>query len=236
MGRGTSAEERALRRISPLLIAASALSCRTAEYELIDRFLEASRRQDNETVALLSMVAFPGEVRDFRVMTLGEELRGPYRVLSMRERVEEAEDRRQEQYKLFGEFRQSNYNELLRLQRLLRDDTKRPGRKLDAHLGELQRQWEAFREERDVLVASFHEAEQELEREIRRVQTSLQREAAPEYLTGETLSKEASVQVTTKDGREGNYVVTLTRYDVKNSFGAVVPTRWIVTAVETEAE
>jgi hypothetical protein len=215
------------------LIAASALSCRTAEHELIDRFLEASRRQDGQTVALLSMVAFPGEVVEFRVVTLGEDRRGPYRVSSMRERVEQAKDRREEQFKLFGDFRQANYDELLRVQRLVRDD---PGRKLEGRSGILQRQWDAFREERDVVVSSLHEAEQELEREIRRVQKSLQREAEPEYLTGETLTKEASVRVTTKEDGDGTYVVTLTRDDVKNSFGAVVPTRWIVTSVEPEAE
>jgi hypothetical protein len=179
------------------------------------------------------MVAFPGEVVEFRVVTLGEERRGPYRVSSMRERVEQAEDRREEQFKLFGDFRRANYDELLRVQRLVRDD---PGRKLEGRSGDLQRQWDAFREERDVVVSSLHEAEQELEREIRRVQKSLQREAEPEYLTGETLTKEASVRVTTKEDGDGTYVVTLTRDDVKNSFGAVVPTRWIVTSVEPEAE
>lgn len=215
------------------MIAASGLSCRTAEHELIDRFLEASRRQDGQTVALLSMVAFPGEVVEFRVVTLGEERRGPYRVTAMRERIEQAEDRRGEQFKLFGDFRGANYDELLKVQRLVRDD---PGRKLEGRLGELQRQWEAFREERDVVVSSLHEAEQELEREIRRVQKSLQREADPEYLTGETLTEEASVRVTTIDDGDGVYVVTLTRYDVKNSFGAVVPTRWIVTSIDPEAD
>jgi hypothetical protein len=233
LGLRTRAEEGALKRVAILLFAASALSCRTAEHELVDRFLEASRRGDDQTVALLSIVAFPREIVDYRVVTLGEERRGPYRVSSMRERVEQAEDRRDEQFKLFGDFRQANYHQLLRIQRLLRDD---PGRKLEGSLGELQKQWEAFREERRAVVSSLHEAEQELEWEMRRVQKSLQREAAPEYLTGETLNKEASVRVATKEDGEGVYVVTLTRYDVKNSFGAVVPTRWIVTAVEPEAE
>lgn len=233
MGLGPRVEEGALRKVAIFLIAASALSCRTAEHELIDRFLEASRRGDDQTVALLSIVAFPREVVDYRVVTIGEERRGPYRVSSMRERVEQAEDRRDEQFKLFGDFRQANYDDLLRVQRLLRDD---PGKKLEGKLGDLQRQWDAFREERRVVVSSLHEAEQELESEIRLVQKSLQREAAPEYLTGETLTKEASVRVTTKDEGEGVYVVTLTRYDVKNTFDAVVPTRWIVTAVEPEAE
>jgi hypothetical protein len=222
-----------LRGFALLLVGVSSLACRTAEHELIDRFLEAESRQDNQSVALLSMVAFPGEVVDFRLLTLGEERRGPYRVSALRERVREAEAIRDRQFKVFGDFRQSNYDDLVKVQRLLRDD---PGTKLQGRLGELQRQWDAFREERRAVVSSLHRAQQELEWEIRCVQKTLQREADPESLTGETLTKDASVRVTTRDNGEGVYVVTLTRYDVKNPNDAVVPTRWIVTAVEPEAE
>ncbi len=182
-------------------------------------------------VALLSMVSFPGEVTDFRVVTVSEERRGPYRLASMRARVEEAEDRRDEQFKLFSDFRKANYDELLRVQRQVGED---PAKKLEGRLGELQRQWDAFRQEREVVVAGLHEAQQELEWEIRAVQKSLQKEVPPEELEGETLIKAASVRATTKDQGERVYVVTLTRYDLRNSFGAVVPTRWIVTAVESQ--
>jgi hypothetical protein len=219
-----------VRIIAIVLIAASSLSCRTAEHELVDRFLEASRRQDNQLVALLSMVAFPGEITDFRVVTLSGERREPYRLPSLRARVEEAEDRREEQYKLFSDFRTANYDELLRVQRQVGED---PARKLEGRPGELQAQWDAFREEREAIVASLYEAQQELEWEIRAVQKSLQKEAPPEELEGETLTRAASVRVTTGEG-ERSYVVTLTRYDVKNLFGAVVPTRWIVSAVQPQ--
>jgi hypothetical protein len=175
------------------------------------------------------MVSFPGEVSTFRVVALGDALRGPYRVPSMRERVEEAEDRRDEQFRLFGEFRQANYDELLRVQRRLQDD---PDAKLDSRQTELQRQWDAFREERTAVVASLREAEQALEWEIRCVTKSLQREEAPEYLAGETLTKEATIKVGAAEKSEETYMVTLTRYELKNSFGALVPTRWIVTSVE----
>jgi hypothetical protein len=212
-----------------LLIAAWAPSCRTAEHELVARFLDASARQDGQTVALLSMVSFPSEVTDFRVVTVGAERREPYRLNAMRERVEEAEDRRDEQFKLFSDFRQANYDELLKVQRQASED---PAKKLEGRLGELQRQWDAFREERAAVVASLHEAQQALEWEIRTIQKSLQKEASPEELEGETVTKVASVRVTTKGEGERAYIVTLTRYDVKNSFGAVVPTRWIVTGVE----
>jgi hypothetical protein len=174
------------------------------------------------------MVAFPGQVAQFRVVALSETRRGPYRIPSLRDRVKQAEGGRDEQYRAFSEFRQANYDDLLRVQRRLTED---PGAQLDGRLLELRERWEAFREERSALVAGLREAEQELELEIRRVQKSLQREADPEYLTGETLEKDATARVSTKDKGEGTYVVTLTRYDVKNAFGAVVPTRWIVTAV-----
>ncbi|MGH9390547.1 MAG: hypothetical protein ACRD1Z_13105, partial [Vicinamibacteria bacterium] len=172
MGLRPRAQKRALNRFAVLLIAASGPACRSAEHELIERYLEAESRHDNPSVAQLSMVAFPGEVIDFRVVSIGEERRGPYRVAAMRERVQQAEGVRAAQFKLFGDFRQANYDELLKIQRRLRDD---PGRKLEGRPGELQRQWDAFREERRVVVSSLREAEQELEWEIRRVQKSLQR-------------------------------------------------------------
>ncbi|MGH9319623.1 MAG: hypothetical protein ACRD3V_07005, partial [Vicinamibacteria bacterium] len=179
-------------------------------------------------MAALSMVAFPAEPTAWKVIHISDEIREPYRVPAMRERVEEADERRDQQFKLFGEFRQANYDDLARIQRELRDDADR---NLPPRLAELQRQWEAFREERRVVVASLREAEQSLEWEIRCIHKSLQREASPEDLTGETLNKEARVRVTKAEG-EGLYVVTLTRYDVRNEFEAVIPTRWIITGIE----
>jgi hypothetical protein len=205
-------------------------SCQSAEEELVDRFLQASQRGDNETVAALSMVAFPDEVLAWKLLTVGEQLREPYRVPQLRQRVEDAEDRRDEQFKAFGEFRQQNYDDLARIQRRLRDD---PQHQFTGHLLDLKRQWDAFREERRAVVAGLHEAERDLEWEIRRVNKSLMRESSPEYLTGETLRKEVRVRVTTPSG-ERDYRITLTRYDLRNQFDAVVPTRWIVTEVEPD--
>jgi hypothetical protein len=219
----------ALKRAAVLAIAASVLSCRSTEQELVHRFLDASARKDGQTVALLSMVSFPAEITDYRVVTLGSERREPYRLPALRARVEEAEDRRDDQYKAFSEFRRANYDELLRLQRQRGED---PTKTFEGRQGDLQEQWDAFREEQNAVVKSLHEAQLALEWEIRTIQKSLQTEMAPDTLEGETLSKVAFVRVTTKAEGERAYDVTLTRYDLKNSFGAVVPTRWIVTGVE----
>jgi hypothetical protein len=85
------------------------------------------------------------------------------------------------------------------------------------------------------VVTSLHEAERALEREVRLVSKSLQQEAEPEQLEGETLTKAASIRVTTEEGGgEQAFVVTLTRFDLRNSRGAVVPSRWVVSAVAPE--
>jgi hypothetical protein len=97
-------------------------------------------------------------------------------------------------------------------------------------MGELQDEWEAFRLERRGAVSRLHEAEIELEEEIRRVRKSLQRESSPKYLTGATLNIDARVRVTTPAGDE-HYTITLTQYELKNQFEALVPARWIITAV-----
>jgi hypothetical protein len=213
--------------------AAAVVSCRTDEEELVERFLEASRREDDPMVALLSMVAFPGKVVDYRLVSVGSERREPFRLVALREQVEGAEARRDEQFDAFSGFRRANYDELLRIQKLLAEN---PERKLDGRLGELEARWEAFRDERREVVTSLHEAERALEREIRLVQKSLQREANPESLAGETLTKPASVRVTTQEsGGERAFVVTLTRFDLRNAHGAVIPSRWVVSGVEPDS-
>lgn len=204
------------------------VACRTEEEELVERYLEASRRDDDPMVALLSMVAFPGKIVDYRVLSVGSERREPYHLSAVRERVEAAEARRDEQFDAFSDFRRVNYDELLRIQKLVAED---PGRKLEGRLGELDARWSAFRDERREVVTSLHEAERALEREIRLVQKSLQEPAEPEQLEGDTLTKAASIRVTEEGRGEQAFVVTLTRFDLRNSRGAVVPSRWVVSAV-----
>jgi hypothetical protein len=213
-------------RLLPIFLLASA--CRSSEEELLDRFLRASQRGDQETVAALSLVAFPDEIPDWDVLSMGDVRHEPYRIPELRKEVEAAEDRRDAQFKEFGEFRQQNYDDLARIQRRLREQ---PDYSFTDPLLELNEAWERHRQARRDVVSKLHEAEMALEWEIRRVNRSLQRESTPEYLTGEMLLRDARVKVL---GSGRVYVVTLIRYELENQFDAVVPTRWIVTAVEPE--
>ena len=201
--------------------------CASAEEELINRYFAANQRGDNETVAALSMVAFPGEVESWNVLSVGEAERRPYAVPALREAVEAAEDARDEQFKVFGEFRQEHYETLREMSARLREN---PDATFSGQRAELKVEWDAYREERRDVVASLRDREIELENEIRRVTKSLQRESTPEYLTGEMETKRAQVRVTTPSGDQ-QVQVELTRYELTNQFDALVPARWIITEV-----
>jgi hypothetical protein len=218
-----------MKRLVVCAAAAALLACVGPEEEILERYLLASQRGDSPTVAALSMVAFPeDDVQSWNILEISELPSEPYAIPVLRETVGLVEDERDAQFTVFGEFRRENYESLRRIQARLREE---PDYHFSGRLGELQDEWDAFRLERRQVVAKPHEAEIAFEREIRRVNKSLQRESSPEYLTGEMLLKNARVRVTTELG-DGHFDFTLTRYALKNQFDALVPARWIITAID----
>lgn len=217
-------------KLTTAALAAAAAACVGPEVELIDRYFEASQRGDNATVGALSMVAFPEPVESWNVLEMSEERREPYLVPGMVEDVKRAEEVRDDQFKIYDRFRQDNYETLRTIQARLRED---PDYRFSGRLGELQEQWDAYRVERREVVAELRDAEIVLEQEIRQVNKSLQRESTPIYLTGETRHKDARVRVTTPSG-DSHYRITVTQYELKNQFDALVPARWIITGLVEE--
>ena len=215
--------------VCALAAALSSVACVGPEEEILERYLLASQRGDSPTVAALSMVAFPeDDVQSWNILEIGELRTEPYTVPVLRETVRLVEGERDAQFRVFGDFRKENYESLRRIQVRVREESDYH---FSGRLGELQDEWDAFRVERREVVAKLHAAEIAFEREIRRVNKSLQRESSPEYLTGEMLLKNARVRVTTEVG-DGQFDFTLTQYALKNQFDALVPARWIITAVK----
>lgn len=221
------------RNLEVLAVVASgllAIACAGPDEDLVNRFLSASQRSDNQTVAALSMVAFPEDVTSWEILEVVDLPNEEYLVPRLRQKVEEAEDERDAQFKAFGNFRQENYEDLRRIQNRTLDD---PEYRFPGRLGELQVEWDRQRQDYRDVVTRRHEAEIELEREIRQVSKSLQRESRPEHLIGETLKRAVVVRVTTATS-EKTYRITLSRYELTNQFDAVVPARFIITDLGEE--
>ncbi len=202
--------------------------CTGPEYELVNRFFEATQRGDGGMLANLGTVRLGDEVEEWEILEVSPEASGPYEVPVLRAQVDAAEGARDEQFKVFGKFRADNYDQLVNIQKRLRQD---PDAAFRGRQAELRDRWETFRLERREKVRELQHAEDERREEIRRVTMSLQRESTPEYLSGSTLTGKARVRVLSPSG-EREVVLTLTRYELVNQFDTAIPSRWIVTGID----
>ncbi|MDE2712510.1 MAG: hypothetical protein F4Y71_04930 [Acidobacteria bacterium] len=217
-----------------IAVAAFAAGCSSPPEEvLLSQFFRALAAEDRVSAAGLSMAGFPGgPVESWEILESGMVTEGPYRVPELRQEETDAERARDEQFKIFYDFRQGNQEALARI--LDRRDTN-PDVAIGGRLGELAAEWDAHAAERRQLVTSLSEVQMALEEERRRAQRSLLREAPVDYLAGNISEQELLVR-TVEDGAAREYRFALIRYDLQNQQGAEVPARWIIAAIEPTTE
>lgn len=179
------------------------------------------------------MVAFPGgAVESWEIAETGPITEGPYRVPELREEETASEAARDEQFKVFYDFRQANQEALA----AITDRRERnPDAAIGGRLGEVAAAWDEHSAERRRLVSTLSEVQMALEEERRRAQRSLLREAPVDYLSGNVSEQELLVR-TVEEGAGREYRFVLIRYNLRNQHGAEVPSRWMIAAIEEAAE
>ena len=211
-------------------VAAFGAGCSSPPEEaLLSQFFRALAAEDRVSAAGLSMAGFPGgPVESWEILESGMVTEGPYRVPELRQEETDAERARDEQFKIFYDFRQANQEALARITDR-RDGN--PEVAIGGRLGEIAAEWDAHAAERRRLVTSLSEVQMALEEERRRAQRSLLREAPVDYLAGNISEQEVLVR-TVEEGAVREYRFTLIRYNLQNQQGAEVPARWIIAAIE----
>lgn len=218
-------------------LAASFLACSPPPEEaLIGQFLRALAQEDRTTASGVSMAPFPGGppgagLLSWEVLEIGEEIQGPYRVPELREEETAAKRRRDDQFKVFYDFRQGNREAL---DQIVARREGNPEVRIGGRLGGIAAEFDAHRGERRRMVSSLSELQMALDEERRRAQRSLLREAPVDYLTGNILEKEVLVRAALEEG-VSDYRFSLIRYDLRNQFDREVPSRWIIAAIEALA-
>jgi len=203
------------------------------EETLLSQFFRALAAEDRVSAGGLSMAGFPGgPVESWEILESGTVTEGPYRVPELRQEETDAERARDEQFKIFYDFRQANQEALARI--VDRRDGN-PDVAIGGRLGETAAEWDAHAAERRRLVTSLSEVQMALEEERRRAQRSLLREAPVDYLAGNISEQELLVR-TVEEGAAREYRFILIRYDLQNQQGADVPARWIIAAIEPTTE
>ena len=203
------------------------------EETLLSQFFRAIAQEDRVTAAGMSMVAFPGgPIESWEIVETGPITEGPYRVPELREEESAAEAARDEQFKVFYDFRQANQEALA----AITDRRERnPDAAIGGRLGEVAAAWDEHSAERRRLVSTLSEVQMALEEERRRAQRSLLREAPVDYLSGNVSEQELLVR-TVEEGAGREYRFVLIRYNLRNQHGAEVPSRWMIAAIEEAAE
>ncbi len=216
------------------IVAAFGAGCSSPPEEtLLSQFFRALAADDRVSAAGLSMAGFPGgAVESWEILESGVVTEGPYRVPELRQEETDAEAARDEQFKIFYDFRQGNQDALGRI--LDRRDGN-PDVAIGGRLGEIAAEWDAHAADRRRLVSSLSEVQMALEEERRRAQRSLLREAPVDYLTGNISEQEVLVR-TVEEGAPREYRLALIRYNLQNQHGAEVPARWIIAAIEPTTE
>ena len=205
-------------------------SCLGPEQELVTRFLQAAETGDRPTIAHLSARGFDEQVDSWEILEMVDAPTTPYAVPALREAVNEAERARDEQFKIYSEFRQTNYDRLAEIQKLQQNN---PEHQFRGRLEELRVEWESQRSDRREKVRLLQEAEIRLADEVKTVSQSLQRESTPEYLRGEVLNKSVAVRVM-QVGEPRDFKFTISKYELINQFDAAVPSRWLITRIDAE--
>lgn len=227
---GTRPRVRAATLLFGVAAAALTASCSPAPEEaLIQQFFRAVQQEDRVSSSGLSMVPFPGgPLESWEVVEIGEETEGPYRVPELVLEETAGEAARDEQFKIFYDFRQANQSAL---QDIVSRREGNPEAAIGGQLGEIAAAWDAHQAERNRLVSSLSEVQMALDEERRRTQRGLLREAPVDYLTGNISEKDVRVR-TVEEGEAREYQFTLIRYNLVNQFDVEVAARWIIAGIE----
>ena len=203
------------------------------EEVLLSQFFRAVAQEDRVSAGRMSMASLPGgPVESWELVERGVVTERPYRLPQLRAEEAAAEAARDEQFKIFYDFRQANREFL---QAITNHRERDPDVKIGGRLGEIAAAWDAHAFERRRLVRSLSEAQMGLQEERRRTQRSLLREAPVDYLVGK-ISEQAVLVRMEEEGSDHVYRFGLIRYDLLNQHGVEVPSRWIIAAIDPAAE
>jgi hypothetical protein len=222
-----------MRRIHLFLAISTSLlvfSCRGPEEEFLAKFFAAVRIGDHVTLAGMSVVGFSGPVDSWEVLEIRPEKREPFRLAELRRRAVEADDEVEEQFVEFSEFRKRNLEEF----EMIRDRLdEQPEYRFRGKWGEIQAEWERFRDRHEDLYLRRLNIRQEIDRETILAKMSLMSSEEIDRLKGEIVIKDVLLTVKTSEMGETTYLFTMRRYDLVNRETEFQPpSRWIITSIE----
>ncbi len=215
-----------------LLISSSLtiLACRGPEEEALSRFFAAVQSSDRATQAGMSVVAFSGPAQSWHIVEIGPEESRPFHLPELRRESEKTENERDEQFLEYSNFRRQNLETLKAVQRRLDIE---PDYRFRGKRGEVQTEWERFREKYEELDRRRQEVLRKIDEELKLAKMSLMSSEEIDKFEGVVLAKDVVLSIDDGENGEKSYRFVLWKYKLTSRQSDYQPpSRWIITTIE----
>jgi hypothetical protein len=221
-------------RVACLSAGVFVLSCRGVEEQTLSKFFDAVRSGDHVTLLGMSVVGFSGPIESWDVIEVHSESRAPFRVPDLRQRQKQIEEERKQRFVEYMEFVKANPQELAMIRARMDSD---PDYRFQGEWGELQREWESFRDREDEWHRKRLEVMRVLEQERKLSKMSLMSSEEIDELEGDVITRQVLVNVDKSESGERPYLFTLRKYDLtRPGTEYKPPSKWIIAGIEEEPE
>ena len=198
------------------------------ERALLRTFFTAHQTNDNATLASMSTVGFEGTVESYEIVSVSEETPQPFRLPDLLDAAEGAKTTRDEHWEEFGIFQDEHFEDIEAIQERAEQE---PDYRFSGRRGELQTEWERWREERSAHETALREANAAVDRERTQASMSVMSATTLTGFSGEVVTKDVIVNVTTQEEGQKPYRFTLSKYNLTAGENSP-PSRWIITGIE----
>jgi hypothetical protein len=198
------------------------------EQALLRTFFAALQTNDNATVASMSAVGFEGTVQSYEIVSASEETVRPFRLGELQKAADEAKTVRDEHWEEFGVFQDEHFEDIQAIQARVESE---PDYRFTGRRGEIQTEWDRWREERSGHEAALREATEAVEKERTQASMSVMAATTLTGFSGEVATREVTVNVTTAEEGQKLYRFTLSKYNLVAGQNNPA-SRWIITSIE----
>jgi hypothetical protein len=221
---------RRLKRWALISSSLTILSCRGPEEEALSRFFAAVQAGDRATQAGMSAVAFSGPAQSWHIVEIGPDESRRFRLPELRQESEKTETERDEQFLEYSSFRRENLETLKAVRSRMDID---PDYRFTGKQGEVQAEWERFREKYEDLDRRRQEVIRRIDEELKLAKMSLMSSEEVDKFEGEVLAKDLVLSIDDGQSGEKSYRFVLWKYNLTSKQSDYrPPSRWIITTIE----
>ena len=200
-----------------------------AEKNVVNQYFNALAANDRNTLTSFAAVAFDKEVDSFKIVSVGEETRGPAPLpdlVAKQQELEAALAQNKKDARAWGNDLES-YPKLDRVRELQKEE-----RNIPQSLQPIAEKWDEFNTKDRELKAQVADAKTAVETERRNTQLSVGQMEGIDTLTGEVVSKNVDLELTI-DGQVQPYVMGLRKYELEgDGSGGRMISRWVVQSLD----